>query len=103
MPEPMAARPMAKPAPTAERAGIQTLPSAAWAAVGVTRAAALRAAVGNEPAGGVTALFGAGASCGAGTNALPMQDSSATAASTTAAVSISERGAAAMFDQDMMF
>merc|ERR1719222_1506401 len=92
----MAARPMAKPAPTAESAGIQTLPSAAWAAVGVIKAAALRAAVGSEPAAGATALVGAGACCGAGTKALPMQDSNATPASATAAVNIRERGAAAI-------
>merc|ERR1719401_1287578 len=98
-PEPMAARPMAKPAPTADRAGIQTLPSAACAAVGVTSAAALRAAVGSEPAAGATAPVGAGAYCGAGTKAVPRHDSSATPASATAAVRIRERGAAAIFPQ----
>merc|ERR1719401_786311 len=100
-PEPMAARPMAKPAPTAERAGIQTLPSAACAAVGVTSAAALRAAVGSEPAAGATMLVGAGACCGAGTKAVPRHDSSATPASATAAVRIKDRGAAAIFAKQL--
>merc|ERR1719379_751073 len=89
---------MAKPAPTAERAGIQTpSPSAAYAAVGVTRAAALSAAVGREPAAVAAMLVGAGACCGAGTKAVPRHDSSATPASATAAVRIRERGAAAIF------
>merc|ERR1719499_2546732 len=81
-PEPMAARPMAKPAPTADRAGIHTASSAACAAVGVTRAAALKAAVGKL-------VTGADALRGAGTKALRRapQDTS------TPAVSTRERGA----------
>merc|ERR1719277_605724 len=96
-PEPIAARPMAKPAPTAESAGIQTPSPSACAAVGVTRAAALSAAVGSEPAAGATMLDGAGVCCGAGTKAAPRHDSDAIPASATAAVRIRERGAAAIF------
>eukprot|EP00933_Yihiella_yeosuensis_P073762 TRINITY_DN824_c0_g1_i9.p1 TRINITY_DN824_c0_g1~~TRINITY_DN824_c0_g1_i9.p1 ORF type:complete len:143 (+),score=34.86 TRINITY_DN824_c0_g1_i9:8-436(+) len=84
-PEPMAASPIANPAPTAERAGIQTLPSAACAAVGVTMAAALRAAVGNElTVAGCAALV-----IGAGTKALKRAQHE----TSTAVVRINERGA----------
>merc|ERR1719159_1774017 len=78
-PEPMAARPMAKPAPTAESAGIHTPSPSAKAAVGAATAAALSAAMG--------AWRGA---AGAGTKA----DISAPQASSTAPVKTAERGAA---------
>merc|ERR1719401_2333845 len=91
-PEPMAARPMAKPAPTADNAGIQTLlPSAACAAVGVTSAAALSAAVGSAPAAWAADVAGAGARCGAATKALPI---SMAPTKSTAPVITRERGAA---------
>ena len=42
--KPIAAKPMAKPAPMADRAGIHTEPSSANAACGVTKVAAVKAA-----------------------------------------------------------
>merc|ERR1719436_1464420 len=87
-PEPMAARPMAKPAPTAESAGIQTLPSAACAAVGATRTAVLSAATGADVA------WEGGERCTAGTKALLTDARSALPANNTAAVAMRERGAA---------
>ena len=84
-PLPIAARPMAKPAPTALSAGIHTpSPSAAKAAVGAASAAAPRAAPGAYAAG-LDAR-------GAGTNA----DISAPQASRTDAVSTAERAMAAL-------
>merc|ERR1719188_1979849 len=74
---------MAKPAPTADRAGIHTLEPSAWAAVGAASAAALSAAVGSDCAVGRDAT-------GEGTKvAIRLVQ-----ASTTAAVRMAERGAA---------
>merc|ERR1719364_637709 len=89
----MAARPMAKPAPTAESAGIQTPPvSAAWAVVGVTAAATP-----NAP-GIVPMAVDASARCNArgaaGTKARQTVCISAAPATSATAVSTRERGAA---------
>merc|ERR1719401_2152571 len=94
-PEPMAAKPMVKPAPTADKAGIQTLlaPSA-WATAGVTNAAALSAAVGSAPAAWAADVAGAGACCGAATKALPKHARSMAPEKSTAPVITRERGAA---------
>ena len=61
-PEPIAAKPMAKPAPMADRAGIHTEPSSANAACGVTKVAAVKAAAVPVCAAGADAweLLGAG-------------------------------------------
>merc|ERR1719414_2119487 len=90
-PDPIAARPMAKPAPTAESAGIQTPSPSAYTAVGVASEAALSAAVGKDwiacPCAG---CLGAGAATKLRvTLAMSMQLASKTAASVMA-----ERGAA---------
>jgi len=83
-PDPMAANQSAKPAPTAERAGIHTLPSAACAAVGAMSAATLSAAVAWLVGG---ATFGT-----AGTKVVAMLEMSAMATRSIAAVKIMDRG-----------
>merc|ERR1719436_1734390 len=95
----MAARPMAKPAPTAESAGIQTLPSSACAALGTTSAATLSAAVGSAPAAWTLEVTGAGACCGAATKALLNDISNMTPTESTAPVITKERGAAILSKQ----
>merc|ERR1719229_1798818 len=90
-PEPMAARPIAKPAPTADNAGIQTFEPSACAAAGVTSAAALTAAAGKACAtGGCAKCLGVGA----GTKLRATDAISAPPISMTTAVIIMERGAA---------
>merc|ERR1719436_426400 len=89
---------MAKPAPTADSAGIQTLPSSACAAVGVASATALSAAVGSAPAAWAADVAGAGACCGAATKALLSDTSSMAPAESTATVITRERGAAIFQD-----
>ena len=84
-PEPMAAKPMAKPAPIAESAGIQTEPSSANATCGVTKVAAVNAAAVPAFALGAVTV----ATRGAGTKVL----SNAQQESTKAPVSTKERGA----------
>ena len=83
-PEPIAAKPMAKPAPMADKAGIQTEPSSANAACGVTKVAAVNAAA-------VPPVCAAGADAwellGAGTKAVK----NAPQHSSTAPVRIKER------------
>merc|ERR1719265_303372 len=82
---------MANPAPTAESAGIQTLPSAACAAVGVINVAALMAAVGMAA---VTGISTRDAFAGARMNARLTAPISKIPATKTETVMIKERGAA---------
>eukprot|EP00443_Scrippsiella_acuminata_P134444 CAMPEP_0115620864 /NCGR_PEP_ID=MMETSP0272-20121206/25430_1 /TAXON_ID=71861 /ORGANISM="Scrippsiella trochoidea, Strain CCMP3099" /LENGTH=137 /DNA_ID=CAMNT_0003056965 /DNA_START=160 /DNA_END=573 /DNA_ORIENTATION=- len=97
-PEPMAARPIANPAPTADSAGIQTLPSSACAAVGIASAAALSTEVGSVPAAWAAGVAAAGARCGAATKALPSDTNSMAPAKRAALVMMRERGAAMLGD-----
>merc|ERR1719396_273559 len=99
-PEPMAAKPMAKPAPTADKAGIQTLPPSACAAVGVASAIALSAAVGSTSTTGAEEAAGAGTRWGAATKALLSDTSSKAPAESTAPVVTRERGAAIFCNEE---
>merc|ERR1719282_1301097 len=93
-PEPMAARPMAKPAPTADSAGIQTLPPSACAAAGIVSAAALSAALGRALVAWAADVAAAGARCGAATKALLNEMTSMAATESTAPVMTRDRGEA---------